>query len=91
MKKQKKTVSDEIRSQKKKGKPQDQAVAIALSKKERGEIKKEETSVAGVEGYPVAGKKKKRKAPSIIREEDPTIDEILDYLLNDLGVITNAS
>ena len=89
--KAKKTVSDEIRSQKKKGKPQDQAVAIALSKKERGEIKKEETSVAGVEGYPVAGKKKKRKAPSIIREEDPTIDEILDYLLNDLGVITNAS
>ena len=89
--KAKKTVSDEIKSQKQKGKPQDQAVAIALSKKERGEIKKEETSVAGVEGYPVAGKKKKRKAPSIIREEDPTIEEILDYLLSDLGVITNAS
>ena len=89
--KAKKTVSDEIKSQKQKGKPQDQAVAIALSKKERGEIKKEETSVAGVEGYPVAGKKKKRKAASIIREEDPTIDEILDYLLSDLGVITNAS
>jgi len=33
-----KTVGDEIEAQKKKGKPQDQAVAIALSKKEKGEI-----------------------------------------------------
>jgi hypothetical protein len=33
-----KTVSAEISAQKKKGKPQDQAVAIALSKQERGEI-----------------------------------------------------
>ena len=34
-----KTVGDEIKTQKGKGKEQDQAVAIALSKKERGEIK----------------------------------------------------
>jgi len=33
-----KTVGDEIKAQKKKGKPQDQAVAIAMSKKEKGEI-----------------------------------------------------
>ena len=88
--KAKKTVSDEIRSQKKKGKPQDQAVAIALSKKERGEI--DELSTAGgmaagdpgsVEGAP--GQKRKKKKPSLIREEDPTVDEVLNYLLQDLG------
>ena len=37
-----KTVSAEISAQKKKGKPQDQAVAIALSKKERGEVRADE-------------------------------------------------
>jgi len=37
--KAKKTVGDEISSQMDKGKKQDQAIAIALSKKERGEIK----------------------------------------------------
>ena len=36
------TVSDEISAQVKKGKPEDQAVAIALSKRDRGEIKEEE-------------------------------------------------
>jgi hypothetical protein len=88
--KAKKTVSDEIRSQKKKGKPQDQAVAIALSKKERGEI--DELSTAGgtaaggpgdIEGAP--GQKRKKKKASLIREEDPTVDEILNYLLQNLG------
>ena len=88
--KAKKTVSDEIRSQKRKGKPQDQAVAIALSKKERGEI--DELSTAGgtaaggpgdVEGSP--GQKRKKKRASLIREEDPTVDEVLNYLLQNLG------
>ena len=37
-----KTVSAEISAQKKKGKPQDQAVAIALSKQERGEVRADE-------------------------------------------------
>jgi hypothetical protein len=90
--KAKKTVSDEIRSQKKKGKPQDQAVAIALSKKERGEIVDEISTAGGmgagnptgdVEGAP--GQKKKKKKPSLIREEDPTVDEVLNYLLQNLG------
>lgn len=89
--KAKKTVSDEIKSQKKKGKPQDQAVAIALSKKERGEIVDEVSTSGGmaagdpgdVEGVP--GQKKKKKKPSLIREEDPTVDEVLNYLLQNLG------
>ena len=85
-----KTVDDEIESQKGKGKKQDQAVAIALSKKERGEI--DELSTAGrtaagdpgdVEGTP--GQKKKKKRHSLIREEDPTVDEVLNYLLQNLG------
>tara|TARA_A100000172_G_scaffold24881_2_gene14537 strand:+ start:13693 stop:14151 length:459 start_codon:yes stop_codon:yes gene_type:complete len=37
-----KTVSDEISAQVKKGKPQDQAVAIALSKRDRGEINEDD-------------------------------------------------
>ena len=44
-----------------------------------------------VEGYPVGGKKRKRKAPSLIREEDPTIEEVMNYLFNDLGVVVNAN
>jgi hypothetical protein len=36
------TVSDEISAQVKKGKPEDQAVAIALSKKDRGEINEDD-------------------------------------------------
>jgi hypothetical protein len=89
--KAKKTVSDEIRSQKKKGKPQDQAVAIALSKKERGEV--DEISTAGgmgagnptgdVEGG--GDPRRKKKKASLIREEDPTVEEVLNYLLQDLG------
>ena len=43
--KAKKTVGDEISAQRKKGKPQDQAVAIALSKKERGELKEQKQDV----------------------------------------------
>tara|TARA_Y100000114_G_C11756894_1_gene327323 strand:- start:224 stop:1588 length:1365 start_codon:yes stop_codon:yes gene_type:complete len=43
--KAKKTVGDEIKSQKQKGKKHDQAVAIALSKKERGEIISESASI----------------------------------------------
>ena len=61
--------------------------AIALSKKERGEIVDEVSTSGGmaagdpgdVEGVP--GQKKKKKKPSLIREEDPTVDEVLNYLL----------
>jgi len=91
--KAKKTVGAEIESQKNKGKPQDQAVAIALSKKERDEIKEEEIEEMSAMGTgavagPGAALKKKK---SLIREEDPTIEEIMNYLLNDLGVVTNAN
>ena len=43
--KAKKTVGAEIKSQMKKGKKHDQAVAIAMSKKEKGEIIAESTTV----------------------------------------------
>ena len=47
--KAKETVSDEIKAQKSKGKEQPQAVAIALSKKERGEINEMMPVVADAE------------------------------------------
>ena len=43
---------------------------------------------AGAVAGPGTAKKKKK---SLIREEDPTIDEIMNYLFNDLGVIANAN
>tara|TARA_R110002110_G_scaffold14244_3_gene66802 strand:+ start:463 stop:2709 length:2247 start_codon:yes stop_codon:yes gene_type:complete len=55
----------------------------------------DETSTAGgtaagdvgdVEGGgPGNRDRKKKKKPSLIREEDPTVDEVLNYLLQDLG------
>jgi len=51
------TVSAEISAQTKKGKPRKQAVAIALSKKERGEVKEE----LGMPDPGVVGTTKKKK------------------------------
>jgi hypothetical protein len=65
-----------------------------LSKKERGEIKEEEIeemSAMGAGALAGPGAEEKRRRASIIREEDPTIEEIMNYLLNDLGVVTNAN
>ena len=55
---------------------------------ESEEIEEMSAMGAGAVAGPGTAQKKKK---SLIREEDPTIDEVLNYLLNDLGVITNAN
>ena len=76
------------------GKNKEQAAAIAYSMEERGELEDTEDldEMSAMGGGAVAGYSGKQKGKkSLIREEDPTIEEIMNYLLNDLGVVANAN
>ena len=71
------------------GKSKEQAAAIAYSMEERGELSEEELEEASsmaagdVQGYSGGNKKKK----SLIREEEPIIEEVLNYLLGKMEIL----
>ena len=72
----------------KKDPPKDPKAYVASVLRDKGEIEEMSAMGAGAVAGPGAAQKKKK---SLIREEDPTIDEIMNYLLNDLGVVANAN
>ena len=78
--KAKKTVSAEISSQKKKGKPQKQAVAIALSKKERGEVRADEA----MNEEELTEKKKANESMNSVNLEQIIFEETQEFVFREI-------